>query len=86
MTHETLDRIATTHYAITVDAAKLASSNPAERQALNHLGMTSLPFAIWVNSDNLPVRMITVEPVSAPTVTTGRQFSITVDYSHWARR
>lgn len=81
-THETLDGVATTHYAITVDAAKLAKSDPAERQALNHLGMTSLPFAIWVNSDNLPVRVVTVVPVSAPT-TIGRQFSTTVDYTHW---
>ncbi|HEX3647862.1 MAG TPA: hypothetical protein VHV49_05505 [Pseudonocardiaceae bacterium] len=83
VTQETLSDVATTHYAITVDAAKLAKSDPAERQALNHLGMTSLPFAIWVNSDNLPVRMVTVAPISAPTVATGRQFSITVDYSHW---
>lgn len=83
VTQETLDDVATTHYAIMVDAAKLAKSNPAERPALNHLGMTSLPFAIWVNSDSLPVRMVTIVPVSAPTVTTGRQFSITVDYSHW---
>ena len=82
-THEMLDGVATTHYAITVDTAKLGRSNPAERQALTNLDVTSLPFAIWLNGGNLPVRVVTVVPVPAPTVTPGRQFSITVDYTRW---
>jgi hypothetical protein len=83
VTPETLDGVGTTHYAITVDAARLSQTNPAEQQALTNLGITSLPFAIWLNSGNLPVRMVTVVPVSAPTVTPGRQFTITVNYTHW---
>jgi hypothetical protein len=82
-THEQLDGVGTIHYAIKVDTAKLGRANPAQRQALTNLGVTSLPFAIWLNSANLPVRMVTVVPISAPAVTAGRQFSITVDYTHW---
>jgi hypothetical protein len=82
-THEMLGGVETTHYAITVDTAKLGRSNPAERPALRKLGVTSLPFAIWLNGGNLPVRVVTVVPISAPTVISGRQFSITVNYTRW---
>lgn len=85
VTHETVDGVPTTHYSITVDVAKMLRSTNAsdqEKQALAQLGITTMPFDIWVNSDNLPVRIVTNVPFSEGT-TSGQPLSISVNYSNW---
>jgi len=86
---ETLDGVATMHYAITVNVQKMltitdTTMDPAEKQAMSTLGVTSVPFDIWMNSDNLPVK-VTMK-IAVPGVTTGggaSEVDMTVTYSNW---
>ena len=86
---ETLDGVATKHYAITVDMRKMLATigtnmDPAEQQAMSALGVTSIPFDIWVNSDNLPVKITTKIAVSGITASGGAsEVDMTVTYSNW---
>ncbi|HEY3751759.1 MAG TPA: hypothetical protein VGL80_21470 [Pseudonocardiaceae bacterium] len=82
VTHETLNGQQTTHYAITVDVAKLAG---AEKQSMAGLGVTTLPFDIWVNSDNLPVRIITKVGYADPVSGSSQQVAVTVNYTNWGQ-
>jgi hypothetical protein len=62
VTREQLNGEQTTHYTITVDVPKMVDTmgtDDAQKQAMSQLGVQSMPFDIWVNSDNLPVRIIT---------------------------
>jgi hypothetical protein len=80
VTHETLDGQPTTHYLISVDVSKLAGE---EKQSVAGLGLTTLPFDIWVNSDNLPVRIITKVGYADPVSGSSQQVAITVNYTNW---
>lgn len=81
VTHETLNGQQTTHYAITVDVAKLAG---AEKASMAGLGVSTLPFDIWVNSDN-PVRIITKVGYADPVSGSSQQVAVTVNYSNWGQ-
>jgi hypothetical protein len=89
VSHETVNGVATTHYSISVDVSKLlrsANANAQEQQELAQLGITTLPFDIWVNGDNLPIRIVTKIPFPATTsMSPGQPVSITVNYSDWGR-
>jgi hypothetical protein len=86
---ETLDGVATKHYTITVDVRKMLATigtnmDPAQQQAMSALGVTSMPFDIWVNSDNLPVKITTKIAVSGVTAGGGAsEVNMTVTYSNW---
>jgi hypothetical protein len=86
---ETLDGVATKHYTITVDVRKMLATmgtnmDPAQQQAMSSLGVTSMPFDIWVNSDNLPVKITTKIAVSGITASGGAsEVDMTVIYSNW---
>jgi hypothetical protein len=82
VTHETLNGQPTTHYAITVDVAKLAG---AEKQSMAGLDVKTLPFDIWVDSDNLPVRIITKVGYADPVSGSAQQVAITVNYTAWGQ-
>ncbi|HEX9339033.1 MAG TPA: hypothetical protein VF892_24240, partial [Pseudonocardiaceae bacterium] len=89
VTHDSVDGVATTHYSITVDVQKMiatmgGSNNAAEKQAMSQLGLKSMPFDIWVNSDNLPVKITTDLAVgSMAGAGAPSQVDVTVNYSHW---
>ncbi|HEX7658178.1 MAG TPA: hypothetical protein VF444_01765 [Pseudonocardiaceae bacterium] len=74
--NEQLDGRSTTHYTITVDTKKLADSLPdsdPEKQVLNNGlqagGPTSQTVEVWVNSENLPLKITEKTNVSAATFT-----------------
>lgn len=57
-----------THYWITVDVAKLAANeqNPAGKQALEaqlQQGVKTIEQELWLNSDNLPVQVVSQIPM-----------------------
>jgi hypothetical protein len=88
VTQEQLNGEQTTHYAITVDVAKMADTmtgDDAEKQAMSQLGVKSMPFDIWVNSDNLPVRIITKIAYADPLGGGSQQVAMTVNYTNWGQ-
>ena len=85
---ETLDGVATKHYTITVDVQKMiatmgADGSATQQQALSALGVKSMPFDIWVNSDNLPVKITTKLAVSGLTGGGASEVDMTVTYTKW---
>jgi hypothetical protein len=57
---ETVDGVSTTHYAGTVDLKKLSASDPDLKSLLDSatkLGMTTETVDMWVNDQNLPVKV-----------------------------
>ncbi|WP_298988779.1 hypothetical protein [uncultured Pseudokineococcus sp.] len=83
-----VDGTATTHYAGTVDleaaaaAAQQEGADPEQlRSQYEQLGLSSVPFDLYVGPDGLPVRMAT----SVETSSGGQQVSSTstVDFSDW---
>lgn len=91
VSHDTADGVATTHYAITVDVQKMidtmapGAATSAQKQALQSLGIKSMPFDIWVNSDNLPVKISTEIAVPSAQTGTSAQVQVTVHYSNWGQ-
>ncbi len=84
---EALNGVATKHYAITVDVQKMIATmgtgSAAEQQSLSALGVKSMPFDIWVNSDNLPVKITTKLAMSGLTGGGASEVDMTVTYSNW---
>jgi hypothetical protein len=87
-THEQINGEDTTHYSINVDVKKMAdnmASTDAEKQALSQLGATTMPFDIWVDSDNLPVRIVTKIAYPSPSGGASQQVSMTANYTNWGQ-
>lgn len=85
VTQEQLNGQDTTHYAITVDPKKMAAdmgASATEKQALDQLTVGSLPFDVWVSSDNLPVKITSKTATSVPGVG-AVEATVTVNYSKW---
>ncbi|HEX5404459.1 MAG TPA: hypothetical protein VFX16_19405 [Pseudonocardiaceae bacterium] len=80
VTHETLNGQQTTHYAITVDVAKLGGTD----QSLSGLTASTIPFDIWVNSDNLPVRIVSKMGFASPGGSS-QEAVLTADYTNWGQ-
>lgn len=86
---ETLEGTETTHYTITVDVRKLADnqSDPTAKKALraaSDAGMTEFPVDMWVNEEDLPVRLIVATPTpNGQGGTTSTK--VQVDYSDWGK-
>jgi hypothetical protein len=86
VTHENVGGVAATHYAITVDVAKMVAtmgSGDAEKQAMSALGVKSMPFDIWVNSANLPIKIVTKLAFANPAGGGSSQVDMTVNYTNW---
>lgn len=79
---ETVDGVSTTHYAGTVDLAKLASRQDPKLKSLvqqdSKLGITTMNVNLWVDSQSLPVRMQEATPASSSVPLTA-----TIDYSDY---
>lgn len=89
VTHDTVNGVPATHYQITVDVAKMAagkSGDAFEQQELEQLGVGTLPFDIWVDADNLPLRIVTHIAYSELTTDRPEQVTMTIDYSDWGKQ
>ena len=77
---EQLDGQSTTHYTVTVDlkkyAASLSDTDP-EKQSVNEdlqTGVNNQTVDIWVNSENLPLKLVVAE---------GKTGTVTATYADW---
>lgn len=83
VTPTTVDGQPATDYAITVDTQKLMNSSlvsPQLKQELTQMGVNlpkTLNYQMWLNSQNLPVKLIVQETVE------GQQVDVTVTYTDW---
>jgi len=75
----------TTHYTITVDVEKLAAEqqDPTLKQALEQAEMKDFPVELWVNGDDLPVRIKIDMPMADPATGKATAASVQVDYTKW---
>lgn len=74
---ESLEGVATTRYSIAVDVARLADSEPdavlkSSLKALRDKGITTIPYTLWLDRANLPLRISIDGPAS-----------VTTTYTHW---
>jgi hypothetical protein len=79
---ETIDGVTTTHYSGTVDVAKLAAKQDPQLKSLidqdSKLGITTMNVDLWVNDQNLPVRMQEATPASSSV-----PLNATIDYTDY---
>ncbi|WP_042420285.1 hypothetical protein [Streptacidiphilus anmyonensis] len=79
---ETVDGVSTTHYSGTVDFAKLATEQDPSLKSLvqqdSKLGVSSMKVDLWVNGQNLPVRMVEATPASST-----MSLNATIDYTDY---
>lgn len=75
----------TTHYTILVDFEKLAAAqdNPDAKKALEMLDVKEFPVQMWINEDELPVRMSMDMPMKNPSTNEPLEAKIQVDYTKW---
>lgn len=81
----------TTHYTVTIDVAKMAQNQQdpnlkRSMEAAIKAGVQNFPLDVWIDSENLPLRISMNMPVSAPTSQTTEQVKILVDYSDWGKQ
>lgn len=89
VSQEQIDGIPTTHYAITVDVAKLArtmTDNPSEEQALTRVNVPTVPFDLWVDVANLPIRIVSTMFLAATSTAKPEQVTMTTNYSQWGEQ
>jgi hypothetical protein len=85
---EDLNGEETTHYKIKVDVEKLAANqqDPTLKKAMQDAiesGLKDFPVELWLNGDDLPVRMIVEMPTADPTSGKSVPVKVQVDYSKW---
>jgi hypothetical protein len=73
---ETVDGVEATHYAFTVDVAKLPGTFTG-KTALQQAGVTSIPVDLWLDAQNRPVKAVQKVSVN------GQQTSTTVSISDY---
>jgi hypothetical protein len=80
---ETVDGVQTTHYSGTIDTAKLAAAQDQSLKSLlaasSKLGLSTLNVDLWVNAQNLPVRIHESTPSTGST-----QFDVLADYTDYS--
>lgn len=89
VSHQELNGVSTTHYSIDVDVAKLAQSmtdNEAEKQALSTVTTQTIPFDVWVDGANLPVKIVTNMFYSITPGSKATQMTTTTNYSNWGEQ
>jgi hypothetical protein len=84
---EELNGEQTTHYSITVDVAKAANASGMEEMLAEarKAGVSQIPLELWVNQENLPVRMSMEMPVKDPSSQASTTVKVSVDYSDWGK-
>ncbi|OLF06557.1 hypothetical protein BLA60_31850 [Actinophytocola xinjiangensis] len=75
----------TTHYSIVLDAKKMAEqqSDPEAKKAMEMMDVTELPVELWVNEDQLPVRMTMTMAMSNPASGEAIESTFQMDYTNW---
>jgi hypothetical protein len=86
---EDLNGKATTHYSVTVDMKKYADKvDPALKSTLDkaiEAGVTTYPMELWVDQENLPVRVTVATPFTNPANQKPDQIKMTMDYTDWGK-
>ena len=86
---EQLDGKQTTHYSVTVDLKKYAEKvTPEMKSTLQKAidaGVTTYPMEVWVDQDNLPVRVTVSTPFTNPANNQPDTIKMTMDYSDWGK-
>jgi hypothetical protein len=86
---EDLGGISTTHYSVTVDIKKAAAqANPDLKPVLEKAienGLTTYPFEIWLDNENLPVKITSDTPFVNPQTQQADKVKLTVEYSDWGK-
>jgi hypothetical protein len=87
---EQLDGQDTTHYTVTVDINKaLAKADPELKKSLDgaaKAGLKDFPMDVWLNKDNLPVRVLSTMSVPNPQTQKTEQVKVTADYTDWGKK
>jgi hypothetical protein len=87
---EDLNGVSTTHYSVIVDVEKLVASqaDPDMKKMAEDAktaGVTTIPIELWLDQENLPVRMTMDLAVSDPATKKTEKVTMTVDYSDWGK-
>lgn len=87
---EQLNGEQTTHYQVIVDVKKAiaAQSDPDMKKMLEEAtkaGLTEYPMDLWLNSDNLPVKMAMNIPTKDPTSGKTVNAEISMEYTDWGK-
>jgi len=86
---EDLDGKPTTHYSVTVDLKKYADKvDPQLKSTLDTAiaaGVTTYPMELWVDQDNLPVRITIATPFTNPANQKTDEIKMTMDYTEWGK-
>jgi len=75
----------TTHYSITLDAEKLAAqqSDPDAKKAMEMMDVKEFPVELWINEDQLPVRMTMEMAMADPASGQAVESTFQMDYTNW---
>ena len=86
---ETLEGKQTTHYSVTVDIRKYASKADPDLKALLdkavEAGVTTYPVEVWVDKENLPVRVTLATPFTNPQTQKQDSVKMQLDYTDWGK-
>lgn len=88
-TQEEVNGVQTTHYAITVDVKTLAETmtdNPGEEAALSQATVPTIPFDLWVDTSDLPVRIVSTMFLTGTATAKPHQVTQTTNYSDWGEQ
>jgi len=75
----------TTHYSITLDAEKLAAqqNDPDAKKAMEMMDVKEFPVELWINEDQLPVRMTMEMAMADPASGQAVESTFQMDYTNW---
>ncbi len=87
---EELNGEQTTHYTVTVDVEKLAQNqeDPTMKSAMDQAikaGLKDFPMDLWVNEDDLPVRVTLDMPTPNPATGKTESVKMQIDYTDWGK-
>ncbi|MFI7675319.1 hypothetical protein [Actinophytocola sp. NPDC049390] len=87
---EELNGEQTMHYTVTVDVEKLAESqeDPSMKSAMDQAikaGLKDFPMDVWINSDDLPVRVKLDMPTPNPATGKTESVKMQIDYTDWGK-
>jgi hypothetical protein len=80
----------TTHYTLTVDVKKLIAkqTDADQKKALEEAtkaGVQNFPVDVWLDAENLPVRIALNIPFTDPTSQKTEQVKMSIDYTDWGK-
>lgn len=89
-TSEELNGVQTTHHKITVNVRKLADGqqDAALKEAMAEAikgGLADFPVDVWIDGENLPVRIALEMPAPDPATGKTTPIKIQVDYTDWGK-